>query len=307
MGGSGGFFSSQVNPSEMSQRLRSSENETERKEYETDIASSLDKQLTTSARDIKAVNKHLQKIKDTLSNEIEGTVDTIFGGSVAKHTFVNGLSDIDTLVILNRSELENMSPQKVLDYFFSRLSGRFPKTVIEKGDLAITVKFNDAEIQLLPALKKKTGVKIADPVGKGWIFIKPKKFQTALTKVNNRNNGKVVQTIKLAKSIIANFAENRRLSGYHIEALAVQIFRNYTGNLTQKEMLKHFFDKSSKRVIHAMEDVTGQSGDLTSYLGKSGGLKRKMAADSLANMARRMENADTACSISQWRDILAGI
>lgn len=307
MGGSGGFFSGRINPGEILQKLRDSQNETEKQAFEAEVAQVVDKMLPSSQRNVEVTQKHLKEIRDTLSSEIDGTVDSIFGGSVAKRTFVDGLSDIDTLVILNKTELKDLPPAKVLDYFLDRLSGRFPKTVIEKGTLSVTIKFDDAEIQLLPAIKMKTGVKISDPSGRNWVFIKPYKFQEALKKVNDRNNGKILPIIRLAKSIIYAFPENRRLSGYHIEALAVHIYRDYKSATSQKEMLKYFFDQASKRVLRAMPDVTGQSGDLTSYLGKAGSLNRKLASDSLGNMSRRMENADLSCSISQWKEILTGL
>lgn len=307
MGGSGGFFSGQINPGEILQKLRDSQNETEKQVFETEVAEVIDEMLPSSQRNVEAIQKHLKEIKDSLSSDIDGTVDSIFGGSVAKHTYVDGLSDIDTLVVLNNTELRDLPPTKVLDYFLSRLSGRFPKTVIERGKLTVTLKFDDAEIQLLPAIKMKTGVKIPEQDGRNWVFIKPYKFQEALRKVNDRNNSRVLPIIRLAKSITATFPENRRLSGYHIEALAVQIFRNYRNDASQKEMLKDFFERASSRVLRAMPDVTGQSGDLTSYLGKAGSLNRKLVSDSLGNMARRMENADLACSITQWKEILTGL
>ena len=74
------------------------------------------------------------------------------GGSVAKYTYVDGLSDIDSLIILDNCELTDKPPDEVKEYFAQKLKERFPKTEVEVGNLAVTVHFNDAEIQLLPAL-----------------------------------------------------------------------------------------------------------------------------------------------------------
>ena len=60
-------------------------------------------------------------IKAALGKSIDGEIDLRFGGSVIKHTDVNGLSDIDALVILNGSELEHKSPEEVKAYFLQQL------------------------------------------------------------------------------------------------------------------------------------------------------------------------------------------
>lgn len=307
MGGSGGAFGGRVDSKELLRRLRESQDETEGRKFETKVASEIDKLLKASTRDMEAVNTHLEEIKKALSSDIDGVINFVFGGSVAKHTFVDGLSDIDAIVILNKTELKDKLPKDVLGYFLDQLRGRFPKSVIDKGELAVTVRFKDIEIQVLPAVKSKTGLKIADATGKGWNFIKPREFQKAITKANEQSGGKVVPTIKLVKSIISCFSKDRQLTGYHTESLAVNIFQSYKGEYKPKNMLKHFFHEASKQVLSQIPDVTGQSKHLDSYLGKPRSEKRRMVADSLASVARRMENADLACSLKRWREILGGL
>ena len=43
-------------------------------------------------RDAGAVRIRLEEIKAILGDTIESSVDTMFGGSVAKHTYVDGIS-----------------------------------------------------------------------------------------------------------------------------------------------------------------------------------------------------------------------
>jgi hypothetical protein len=307
MGGSGGFFDGTVNFPELYDKLREAQGNTDRQAFETEVSDEIAKLLSMCERDVEAVNKHLDEIKKALSNDIDGAVDFSFGGSVAKHTYVEGLSDIDALVILNNSELVGKSPKEVLGYFLDRLRGRFPKSAIDKGNLAITVGFKDIDIQLLPAVKSKGGAAIADPSGTGWNVIKPGQFQKALTKANGHLGGKLVPTIKLAKAIISCFSEKRRLTGYHSEALAVRIFKDYDGPQKPKDMLKHYFQKAQEHVKNPITDVTGQSKWVDSYLGGAKSLKRKIVVDSLGSIARRMQNADLACSAKQWREILGGL
>ena len=81
-----------------------------------------------------------------------------------KRTYVNGLSDNDVLVFLNKSELKGKKPNEVPDYFAEKLRQRLPNSEIKEGHLAVTVKFKNSntEIQLLPAIKTKNGMRIAD-------------------------------------------------------------------------------------------------------------------------------------------------
>jgi len=306
MGGSGGgFFSDETDPKSLSQRIREAEAQTQDQQFETEVAGLIGSLLSQyNARDAEAISAHLDTIEKALGKDIDGTVYILYGGSVAKHTYVDGLSDIDALVLLDKSELKGKSPQEVREYFVSRLKERLPKTPVEPGTLAVTVKFQAVEIQLLPAIRYKSGFRIADATGKQWSFIKPSKFADLLTKVNQEMGAKVVPTIKLAKSITSALPENRRLTGYHTEAVAMQVFRQYDGRKTPKAMLTHFFREAPKHVLEPITDRTGQSTHVDDYLGPANSPKRQIVADSLDRIGRRMRNADGARLVQQWRDIL---
>ena len=308
MGGSGGTFGGGRPPEELFRKVRESEEKTRDEQFETAVASNIASLLTKYNQRSENIKTHLETIKKAIEKEIDGSVDILFGGSVSKHTYVDGLSDVDALVILNKSELKQASPEKVKNYFLDRLSERLPKeTIIEKGNLAVTVKYSDIDVQLLPAIRYKGGFRIADSTGRDWSFIKPKDFAERLTDINKKTNGNLIPTIKLAKSIISSQAEKRRLNPYHTETLAVGIFKDYDGGTTPKEMLKHFFNAAQECVKSPMVDVTGQSTHVDDYLGKTGSLNRKLVADTLSRIGRRMQNADRAHSDKQWEQILGGL
>jgi hypothetical protein len=308
MGGSGGFFGGGTPPEELFEKVRESEEKTDHKKFDSAVASSIDSLLAKYNQRSENVKTHLESIKKALEKEIDGTLDILFGGSVSKHTYVDGLSDVDALVILNESELKQASPEEVKNYFLDRLRERLPReTTIEKGTLAITVKYSDIDVQLVPTIRYKGGFRIADSSGKNWSFIKPQEFAEQLTKVNKATGGKLVPTIKLAKSIILSQAENRQLKSYHTEALAVEVFKSYKGVKAPKDMLKHFFTEASKAVKSPTKDVTGQSERVDSYLGGRDSLERKLVSDTLARIGRRMGNANRAHSEKQWEEILGGL
>lgn len=307
MGGAGGFFPGRADPEELFRKLRDSESKTKNEKFETEVGKHISDFLVKYNERGEEVKKHLDAIKKALEKDIEGTIDLLFGGSVAKHTYVDGLSDIDALVIINKSELTKKSPEEVKDYLLDTLNTRLSKTPIDKGPLAVTVNYQDIPIQLLPALKYKGGLRIADSSGKNWSFIKPTTFMEQLTKTNQKMGGKLIPTIKIAKSINSSLPEDRQLESYHTEALSIKVFQKYDGPKTPKAMLKHFFCNAGACIKKPIKDVTEQSTYVDGYLGGKGSLKRKIVADSIDRIGRRMQNADGALSTKQWTEILGGL
>lgn len=306
MGGSGGGFSSTSGPSpqEMRDKLQKSKDEQTKNKFEREVSTKLgDKLKKINDRDAEQINQHLETIKKALEKEIEGTVDLCFGGSVDKHTYVDGLSDVDSLVLLNKSELSSLSPDKVKEYFMKRLQERLPDSTITAGAMAVTVKFKNHEIQLLPAVKKGDGFLVSKANGKEWSSVRPRRFADKLTKANTACGQKLIPTIKLAKAIIANLPKMKQLSGYHVESLATSIFSQYKGANSTHDMLKHFFKEASTRALTPVKDKTGQSVYVDSYLKGAGSLERKIVSDSLSRISRKMSNADSACNKNAWDDV----
>ncbi|HKU48540.1 MAG TPA: CBASS oligonucleotide cyclase [Nitrososphaera sp.] len=253
-------------------------------------------------RDVDTVRKRLEDIESALGRDIEGLQNILFGGSVSKHTYVDGISDVDSLVLIDAGSLENKSPREMIRKFAQSLGIKLSRAEVEEispGTLAVTIRYRDgSEIQLLPAYRTPNGFAIADISGSKWKEIHPRKFAGALSKSNAKLGGMLVPTIKLAKALIANFPEQRRLSGYHVEALAEAAFRGYDGPKTPKAMVTHFFVTAAQSVKMPLVDRTGQSRHLDEDMGPADSLQRRMASDSLSRVARRMQ---AATSLEQWR------
>lgn len=219
MGGSGGGFF--PNP-DINRQLRESETETRNQQFEAEVSGIINSLLADyNNRDVSVIQGHLDMIKSALEQEIDGTVDILYGGSVAKHTYVDGISDIDALVLIDKSELKDKSPAEVKKYFFERLQARLPRTQIGQGNLAVTVEFRDSEIQLLPAVRHESGFKIADFTGNNWSAIKPVEFTSLLKYFFDKASGQVLQPIRdtTGQSIhvddylgLANSADRNRIS-----------------------------------------------------------------------------------------------
>lgn len=307
MGGGGGSIH-WPNDTDSRQILGKAVGEDEKSAYQVDVNTYLqDLLLDFNNRNVDQINTHLATIKQAIEKDIAGTVDLIQGGSVSKHTYVDGLSDIDMLVIINSSSLANANPTEVLEYFASRLRERFPNSEVNVGNLAVTVKFTSTEheFQILPAISTPTGLKISKADGSGWSsVIKPDEFARKLTSVNQRISHKVVPVIKLFKAINSQLHKDEQLTGYHIESLAINAFKDYSGPLNYKDMLLHLSKHSSINVLNPIRDSTGQSIHIDDYLGESGSIERQRTSAALGRVAARMRLADSEASIERWKALI---
>ena len=248
-------------------------------------------------RDTEAIGRHLQVLRDALELRDDDVIRTLFGGSTSKHTAVNGLSDVDVLVIINDSSLSGRSPRDVIQLMAERIRQRLPQTSVTPGDMAVTVKYSDGiDIQVLPAIRTKSGVRVADPGSNRWsTVVRPERFARKLTRVNQANDGEVIPTVKLVKGMAAQMIRSGRdkISGYHLESLAIEAFRNYKGPYDLKSMVRHYVNYSSRAVRKPITDPTGQSRHVDEYMGAASSKRRQRASNTFRTMQRRLDECNT--------------
>jgi hypothetical protein len=308
MGGSGGSssWSSNNSSEEINQLIKRAGESTDTSSYNSEVNSLLQGALKDfNDRDAEATQRHLDVIKKAIDSEIENSVDLLFGGSIRKNTFLNGLSDVDTLVLVNNTSLEKSSPQEVLDYFAQRIQQRLPNTNVSAGKLAVTVRYSDGqEIQILPAIRTASGVKITNPeTGKWSNVVRPDSFARKLTAVNQGLSGKVVPTIKLFKAVVKNILpKDLKISGYHAESLAIEAFKGYQGSRTYKDMLTHLCREATNLVKSPIKDKTGQSLHVDDYLGKANSQDRLKTSAYLGRLTKKIETGDKLNSIEKWQE-----
>lgn len=307
----GGGYSSGGSSDEYKEIIEETREKTKNVEYEARVNDRITEHLAESnARDAELTKEHLDELKEIVETDIGGTVDLRFGGSVSKHTYVEGLSDTDVLMLIEKTDLVDKNPQEVLKYIKSRLAEAHLRNVedIRIGKLAVTVRYKDGtEIQLLPAVRKGDGYKIPSQKTGEWSnIIRPDKFASRLTEVNQSCNSKVIPVIKLVKRINSQLPEDQQLSGYHIESLAIEAFKSYPDSKekTTKEMLKYFFEKAKNDVRSPIKDKTGQSIHVDDYLGAEDSRARMRISYTLDRVHRKMKNADELESIEEWDAIL---
>lgn len=272
--------------------------------FQTELGALLSDLLATyNDRDVALVEKRIEPIAEALCGEYSGQMDRLFGGSVAKHTYVDGLSDIDCLITLDGSNLADHTPAAALEKIAQTAGSVSGNATVTIGRMAVTVRFNDGmEIQLLPAMRAADG-KVRIPDGNAaWSTVDPQGFRDALTRRNGECGGKLVPTIKLAKAVLANMDSDLGLTGYHVESLAIEAFRRYDGTRTTAAMLPAFFERARSLVLAPISDSTGQSVHVDSALGPPESEQRQHISLALGRIARQMRTASAAGSRDRWNN-----
>lgn len=291
MGGGGGGGGGPIGPSNIEEVRRRAAELADQAERNAEVNELLANALAEiNARDTEKISGYLDDIVQALKDEIEGVEKTLFGGSVSKNTYVEGLSDVDALVILDRADLAGKTPAEMRDEFARvldrALRGRDIETV-ERGDLAVTLRYRDGtEIQLLPAVRRDERLSISSADGTEWRPIHPRSFAQTLSEVNKRQGGQMIPALKLAKAIIGSMPSGEQISGYHAEALAVAAFGNYSGPRAPKAMVAEFFATAKDNVLKPIKDVSGQSHHVDEKLGEANSTARRALSAGLARIAR---------------------
>jgi len=303
VGGSGGGTSYGMEDIDADALRDRARRDLQQQELLTDINSYLAEQLTAfNDRDTETVNDRLEQIAEALGEAVEGLDRLLFGGSIAKHTYVDGLSDVDALIILRGNQPDD--PAQLIAAFADALRAALPKSTvadIQPGRLAVTVIYTDGTpIQLVPARRTGETLSIASEDGRAWRDIRPRKFAEKLTEVNQANNDGVVPAIKLAKPILDRLPESQRLSGYHLEAIAVDAFKHYDGPTSRQAMLRHLLDHAAGAVLKPTGDITGQSVRIDTHLGPANSVDRQRISASIRRIVSKM---DSAANVDDYKDL----
>jgi hypothetical protein len=296
MGGSGGRGGGYFTPKDLENLREEAQSRLERTRVDTEVNRLLQSELLgINDRDAARVGQYLDQIEDALRDRIQGFDRLLFGGSVAKHTYVDGLSDVDSLVVVSDAPSSEKTPREIQTELADSLRSRLSRHNIEDisvGRLAVTIQYRDGtKIQTLPILQRSDQqMMISSADGSRWIPIEPRRFAQQLTEVNQRQGGAVVPAIKRAKAVLSNRLGDDAPSGYHVEAMAVDAFRTYSGPRTPRAMLNHLIDNASREVLRPRTDVTGQSRYIDDYLGGTGSSARRVLSRKLSGIAKTMSS-----------------
>lgn len=258
------------------------------------------------ARDDEAIHRHVEVLAEKLAGELVESIDVQFGGSLSKHTYVDGVSDVDALVLLGQSEVADETSRSLIQRMAELIHERLPDTQVTTGDMAVTVTYQDGiELQLLPAILRGSRVQVPGGKHGDWSPIAdPRRFANELKAVNASKSLLVVPVIKLFKAMEdVKLPPDLRLSGYHVESLAVGAFGDYSGPLERKAMLEHLVERASTGVLSPLADTTGQSSSVDEYLGAPNSPQRRTASAYLQRLRDRMRAADKTGDAGAWAEL----
>lgn len=307
MGGSGGGSGYRLTQREVDQLRREAQERLERSKLDVEVNSFLQAELSRiNDRDSQLVNERLDRVEAAVADRIEEFDRLLFGGSVAKHTYVDGLSDIDALVVLDASVVGDRGPAEMRQELHRTLQQQLSMGDVDDirvGRMAVTVTFRDGmELQLLPAVQRDDRTYVSAQSGNEWSHVRPRDFAESLSRLNDQQGRAVVPTIKIAKAVIANAVSDKlRPNGYHMEALAVAAFRDYEGSRSTRAMVERYFESAAQNVLRPIRDITGQSRHLDSYFGPANSDARRSLSRKFSTIARQMR---TARSVEPWRQLL---
>ena len=245
----------------------------------------------TSKRDFERHMQYRNEAEDAINEGIDGSVDIVYAGSVAKGTYVEGISDVDNHVRINGTSLEKKSPAEVKAYIRQQLS-KLPnvKSVTETSKTVTVIYKDGTEMQYVPVIKTKNGYRVAD--GKRWSnVVYENRFRRDFQRTNKKCGGRLTTLIRILKKENADNPKGQRMSGHHIEVMANRIFKQAPASKTRDigVMAVYYHQHASRHIRHRMRDVTGQSTYVDKRsLGGPDSEARRVLSRRFASRARRM-------------------
>lgn len=305
MGGSGGYgFERRQQTRWQPPDLEHSLERTHQQAAEAEVAAAFTDALAQINQiDTEALNRHKEEVFQALKSAFEEADGLRGGGSYSQHTYVNGISDIDMLFVLDAfssSKIPNKENSKaVIADMERRLRQRFLTSKIKSGRMAVTIKFSDGlELQVLPAFRYHAGYRVPNYRGTGWTVARPHLFTQLLQQRNAEMGGKLLPCIKLAKQICEN--QGLEVKSYHLSNIAVKAFEHYTGAKSYEDMLRHFFNKAKELTATRMRDITGQGAYVDNYLTSKS--QRTALAQQLDTVEQKIARAEG--NASEWQKLL---
>ena len=259
------------------------------------IQSTLDQHQTPEPK--RDREKHMQyrnEAEDAINEGIEGSVNIVYAGSVAKGTYVEGISDVDNHVCINDTSLERMKPSEVKAYICQQLA-KLPnvKSATETSK-TVTVTYKDGtEMQFVPVIKTKNGYRVAD--GNRWSnVVYENRFKRDFQRTNKKCGGRLTALVRFLKKENADNPKSQRMSGHHIEVMANRIFKSAPASKTHDvgTMSVYYHQHASRHIRHRMRDVTGQYTYVDKRsLGGPDSESRRALSRRFASRARRMNRS----------------
>lgn len=133
------------------------------------------------------------------------TANTLQVGSFGRGTGINGISDLDMLYIMPKSQwstYENGKQLKLLQDVKSAILTRYPNTEVYVDRLVVTVTYTDFHVEVQPVFEQDDGsFKYPDTKNDGsWKFTKPRAEMVAISELDSKKNLNLKRLCKMVRA-----------------------------------------------------------------------------------------------------------
>lgn len=210
-------------------------------------------------------------------------------GSWDRRTLTRYLSegDVDLMVVLHHGDNNAWETSegtfKCLNRFKAILDDAYPNTSKRRDRNAISMKFSEFSLDVVPAFKHDGGYyNIPDSVRQQWVPTNPFTFAERIAALNAAMGGTFVPLIKMIKGW--NREVGWPIRSFHLECLLYGHCRTWTQSYTYSSMVEHFFQSLPNYLGGTTHDpVMGDRVD--TYLDNNANPTRRQAAIEKANRA----------------------
>jgi len=142
-----------------------------------------------------------KKFRDSESK----TANTLQVGSYGRKTAIKGISDLDMLYIMPKSEWDTYKDNKqlkLLQDVKAAIDGRYPNTTTRVDRQVVVVTFKNFEIEVLPVFEQDDGsFKYPDTYNGGsWPITKPREEMQAISDMDADKNSNLRRLCKMARA-----------------------------------------------------------------------------------------------------------
>lgn len=198
-----------------------------------------------------ALNK---KFRDTESK----TANTLQVGSYGRHSAIKGISDLDMLYIMPKSEWENYKnsgQSKLLSDAAAAISARYPTTTVRVDRLVVQAIYSNFRVEAQPVFEQDDGsFKYPDTYNGGsWKITKPRDEKQAMSQFVAEKNDNLRRLCKMARAWKNKHGVG--MGGLLIDTLAHK-FLSSTDEYDNKSY--HYYDWMSRDFFSYLKDLPKQ-------------------------------------------------
>jgi hypothetical protein len=190
--------------------------------------------ITVTDRQEDNIKGSLSNLESSLKDKESGLfIDRTFTtGSYDRDTNIRPLDDIDIFAVLKfddwKDEYGNLpNPQSVLTKFRTYLNGLNDyKDKVKQDRPCVTVKLSDKDFDILPSFAQSGGGYLIPNYDlQSWTHTYPEQLSKDLDEIHKLRNYRLKPLIKAIKYWNRE-KNNKIIASYHIEEIAISIFRN---------------------------------------------------------------------------------